>query len=187
MLRSTGILLLLAAAAAAHAGDVSLQGTARLIDGNTLDIDGQAVVLDGIQPIGSTRLCPVGKRRMPCATLAEAELGPLIASQSVSCDLTGSDGLGRAVGRCRVAGVELSAILIERGLADPMPTTEITVTDEDAIEPALPTPDSAQGGPELKLVPAPAASEPAPVAKAAPEPRQAPPRPSHASPRAPTF
>ncbi|NJO36790.1 MAG: hypothetical protein HC871_03120 [Rhizobiales bacterium] len=71
-LLALGIITCIAASVAV--ADEWIGGESKVIDGNALSIAGDDVVLDGILPIRGDRRCEVGKARLPCDSLAVAEL-----------------------------------------------------------------------------------------------------------------
>jgi endonuclease YncB( thermonuclease family) len=160
-LLALGIIMCVAVSEAA--ADEWIVGGSKVIDGNALSVAGDDVVLDGILPIRGDRKCDVGKARLPCASLAVAELGRIVSNQAVNCRITSEDSRGRLVGRCFVKDLDLSAELIALGLAEPASGDELRTVlgragDADFAEP------NAQGGPPFPLPASevPGATQPAP-------------------------
>jgi endonuclease YncB( thermonuclease family) len=94
-------------------------GTARVIDGDTLAIDGVRVRLEGIDAPEAGQTCAVRGQAepWPCGTDATRTLRALTAGQSTTCERVGTDSYGRMLGRCFAAGIELNRQMVERGHA----------------------------------------------------------------------
>lgn len=106
--------------AAAGVGQVSneIRGRARVIDGDTLDIAGQRVRLEGIDAPEINQTCiGKGKRQWPAGRAAAAALARWIRGQEVTCRTTGYGRYGRALANCRVGSKDLNAAMIDGGLA----------------------------------------------------------------------
>jgi endonuclease YncB( thermonuclease family) len=153
------IALVLMLSVSAVAGDW-IRGSPRVIDGNTLSIDGQTIVLHGIEKIDSRRLCDKGGHRFPCHTLAVSALGRMVSNQTVLCETFEGSTSASLIGRCIVDNIELAEELVKEGLAE---------VDEDAVIPeridtvgtAPEGVGGARGGPaETLATPAPPAAEP---------------------------
>lgn len=94
-----------------------LQGTASVIDGDTIEIHGQRVRLSGIDaPERGARCGAVNVYEK--ASLA---LSDMTRTQTVSCTILDIDRYGRKVGRCAVAGVGLEAAMVRAGWARDWP------------------------------------------------------------------
>jgi hypothetical protein len=102
--------------------DSWLRGSPRIIDGHTLSMEGQTVLLAGIRPAGSRQLCQKGARRFPCSMLATSELGRLVNNRTVLCEVLTRDELGRILGRCFVNELDIAEELVRRGLAEEDPS-----------------------------------------------------------------
>jgi endonuclease YncB( thermonuclease family) len=95
-----------------------IAGPASIVDGDTLDIGGQRVRLDGIDAPESAQTC--SKRwagSWDCGKAATRALGALINGHHVSCRSSGTDKYGRMLGVCSVEGTELNAALVRAGMA----------------------------------------------------------------------
>jgi endonuclease YncB( thermonuclease family) len=113
---SLGALLLLPAdKTSAHA---TLSGPARVIDGDTLDIDGRRVRLEGIDAPETGQTC--GRRLFgtwDCGKASARALQKLVAGRELSCENRGTDKYGRMLGVCFVGGEDVNAVMVREGLA----------------------------------------------------------------------
>lgn len=103
---------------AARSSGEPIEGPARVLDGDTLDIAGVRVRLEGIDApeIGQTcGLKWVG--RWDCGSAAATALEKLISNQVVACASRGVDKYGRLLGTCRAGGRDLNAEMVRQGLA----------------------------------------------------------------------
>lgn len=88
----------------------------RVIDGETLALDGQVVRLAGVRAPQRGQLChDVAGREYDCGAAAAAAVARLIAGRDVECRLQGRDPMGRPTGFCRAGGAELNASLVADG------------------------------------------------------------------------
>lgn len=93
-------------------------GRASVVDGDTLEIRGERIRLWGVDAPESEQICnDAGRREYRCGQKAALELSRWLGARSVSCSQLDTDRYGRAVSRCRVAGNDLGAWLVSRGLA----------------------------------------------------------------------
>jgi endonuclease YncB( thermonuclease family) len=96
----------------------SLNGTARVIDGDTLDIHGERVRLEGIDAPELAQAC--GRRRggtWRCGEAAASALRRLIAARAIVCQRQGRDKYGRTLGVCFADGHDINAEMVREGLA----------------------------------------------------------------------
>jgi len=111
-----GILVLIPVADTVAGGGVS--GSARVIDGDTLDIAGERVRLEGIDAPETAQTCHrhfVGT--WACGRAASKAIKRLIAGREVSCQSRGTDKYGRILGVCHVAGRDINAEMVREGFA----------------------------------------------------------------------
>ena len=94
-------------------------GQARVIDGDTIQIRGQSIRLQGID---------APERRWPSGKSAAIFLENLIAGDDVSCFTTETDRYGRRIGDCTVRGAALD-IDLEGGTVTVGDTTPPTLVD----------------------------------------------------------
>ncbi|ONG49745.1 hypothetical protein BKE38_20420 [Pseudoroseomonas deserti] len=97
-------------------------GQPRVIDGDTMDLDGIRVRMQGIDAFEHDQQCTrAGGGRFACGAAARAELAELIGGREVTCTPDGSLTHGRTVATCTVADrgrtVNLNAAMVRSGLA----------------------------------------------------------------------
>ncbi len=100
------------------AARATLSGVARVVDGDTLDIDGRRVRLEGIDAPESAQTC--GRRLFgtwDCGKASTKELKRLIAGHELSCENRGTDRYGRMLGVCFIGGEDINALMVREGLA----------------------------------------------------------------------
>jgi endonuclease YncB( thermonuclease family) len=96
---------------------VTLQGAARVVDGDTLEVAGTSVRLFGIDAPERGQSCDGAGGPWPCGRWAGQELARLTTGQTVRCTGVEADRYGRLVARCAVAAGDLGAALVEGGAA----------------------------------------------------------------------
>ncbi|MGM0583236.1 MAG: thermonuclease family protein [Pseudomonadota bacterium] len=108
------LLCLLAAAPAAAAERVA--GPARVIDGDTLEVAGRSVRLEGIDAPEIDQTCrDASGARYPCGRLAAKTLAGLVSGKRVRCEGPGPDPRGRLVAVCHAGGRDLGGALTRAG------------------------------------------------------------------------
>ena len=95
-----------------------MSGTATVIDGDTLDISGQKIRLEGIDAPESAQTCGRAKGgTWACGRAAGEALAKLVERRRVTCRSEGVDRYDRMLGVCSVDGVEINAEMVRRGFA----------------------------------------------------------------------
>jgi len=95
-----------------------LSGTARVIDGDTLDLQGTRIRLLGIDAPESGQACRDAQGApYPCGERARAALAEMIAGRPVSCTIEREDRYRRGLAVCTAAGIDLNAEMVRRGAA----------------------------------------------------------------------
>ena len=95
-----------------------LRRTRPRIDGDTIDIDGVRVRLEGIDAPQTGQTCERAQSgTWPCGRAATAFLARLVVGREVHCAPTGRDRYGRMLGVCSTEGLELNAQMVRSGLA----------------------------------------------------------------------
>ncbi|WP_168707758.1 thermonuclease family protein [Sphingopyxis sp. PAMC25046] len=97
------------------AQDVS--GPARVSDGDTLNLTGVVVRLYGIDAPELKQTCMRGDSRWACGREAAGKLAALVEGHTVRCEQRDIDDYGRTVAMCRVGRADLSAAIVDAGLA----------------------------------------------------------------------
>ncbi len=120
VLALTSLLLLPARDTAAYSGPPpnTLTGVVRVIDGDTIEIAGRHVRLEGIDAPEIAQRCGrwlVGT--WPCGTAAGDALEKLVGAKTVTCESRGLDKYGRTLGVCSVDGRDINAEMVREGYA----------------------------------------------------------------------
>ncbi|MDE0412482.1 MAG: thermonuclease family protein [Gammaproteobacteria bacterium] len=97
--------------------DATLTGTARIIDGDTLEVRGSRIRLHGIDAPESAQRCRSGGRVWSCGREATRALARRIGSHPVACKKRARDRYGRVVAVCRVGGEDVNAWMVAEGWA----------------------------------------------------------------------
>jgi len=102
-----------------HAAVDSLVGYARVIDGDTLDLSGRRIRLNGVDAPESTQICEMHGQPYRCGEAATRALADLVRDTMVRCDPSGTDRYRRILARCRTVtdDVSLGAWLVRNGYA----------------------------------------------------------------------
>ena len=95
----------------------NLQGHARVIDGDSLNIDGQPVRLMGIDAPELDQLCQINGRDWQCGRAAVKALRNRVSGQSLQCATYGPDKFDRLLAICRLGSIEINAWMVEEGWA----------------------------------------------------------------------
>lgn len=98
-----------------QAQDVS--GPARASDGDTLNMTGIVVRLHGIDAPELSQTCARAGKPWACGRDAASKLAQLVTGQQVRCEQRDMDDYGRIVATCRAGSIDLSAAMVDAGLA----------------------------------------------------------------------
>lgn len=109
--------LLLSAPTHATPPSTLVQGLARVVDGDTLAINGQRIRLYGIDAPESAQQCYHNGKGWDCGQASAWELTHKIAGAPVSCQVRDTDRYGRLVAVCQTSSVLLNASQVEGGWA----------------------------------------------------------------------
>jgi endonuclease YncB( thermonuclease family) len=94
------------------------EAVARVVDGDTLEVDGIRYRLHGIDAPEAGQSCAASDgREWRCGQAAIQHMEKLTAGKSVRCDDRGTDGYGRTIGVCTADGVDLNAAMVDTGMA----------------------------------------------------------------------
>jgi endonuclease YncB( thermonuclease family) len=95
-----------------------LVGIPRVIDGDTIDIEGTRVRLEGIDAPETGQTCNDRHGRpWDCGNAATKVLRDLIGHNEVQCRHAGLDKYGRMLGTCYVGQVDINAEMVHSGYA----------------------------------------------------------------------
>lgn len=117
--REAALDLVLPRTAAAEAGTAPavLSGLVTVVDGDTLDLNGQRIRLHGVDAFERNQTCGTGASAWPCGQVAAQTLARRLDGRAVTCEPLDTDRYGRTVARCRTGGEDVAAFLVDRGLA----------------------------------------------------------------------
>lgn len=124
MLAAVVIIVALSVLGAVHAAEI-VAGSARVIDGDTLEVAGGRIRLQGIDAPERWQKCrDRHDHSYPCGSAATAALNSKIGPGQVRCEVSPErDRYGRPLGVCFTgAGVDLNAWMVDR--ATPSPTSD---------------------------------------------------------------
>ncbi len=107
-------------------------GPARVIDGDTLEVQGQRIRLHGIDAPESRQLCRLDDKPWQCGKNATNALTEKIAQRPVTCEDLGRDRYERIIGRCAVAGEDMGAWMVTEGLALAYRRYSLDYVDQEA-------------------------------------------------------
>jgi endonuclease YncB( thermonuclease family) len=100
----------------AAAGQIA--GYARVIDGDTIDIDGTRIRLHGIDAPELSQWCGRnGAPVYPCGEDAKAALERIIGGAKVACEPRDHDRYGRTIGACVAHGLDVGREMVRQGWA----------------------------------------------------------------------
>lgn len=89
-----------------------------VVDGDTLDIGGTRVRLEGIDaPELGQRCGRAWFGTWACGAKAQGALYDLVVGKTVTCSSVGQDKYGRVLGLCSLNGVDINKAMVGRGLA----------------------------------------------------------------------
>jgi endonuclease YncB( thermonuclease family) len=94
-----------------------IAGAARVVDGDTLELRGEKLRLQGIDAPEMAQTCEASGRPVPCGKLAAAHLDELIGSRPLDCAIEGKDRYGRGLARCRADGRDIAEAMTRDGWA----------------------------------------------------------------------
>jgi endonuclease YncB( thermonuclease family) len=130
--------LLLLLPSAETAARVDLSGPARVIDGDTLEIAGERVRLEGIDAPEMAQTCGSHLRgSWACGKAAAAALARLLGGERITCADRGTDKFGRMLGTCFLGTRDINAWMVREGLAWAFAKYSRTYVHEEAEARAL--------------------------------------------------
>ena len=114
-LRSSLVLAVLLVAPAALA--LTRESGVRVVDGDTIDLNGQKVRLFGIDAPEKTQSCDRHGQSWACGAWSVGMLERAIGSAAVVCTAQDTDRYGRLVATCTADGVDLARAQVQAGAA----------------------------------------------------------------------
>lgn len=94
-----------------------VDGLPRVVDGDSLELDGRRLRLWGIDAPELSQTCGTGDIPSPCGRNARERLRALVARGDFRCRLSGTDRYGRDLADCRAGGVYVNAEMVRSGHA----------------------------------------------------------------------
>lgn len=95
-----------------------VSGPARLIDGDTIDIAGHRIRLEGIDAPEKAQRCPADEgRTWDCGEAATRRLSSLIAGRDVTCQVVEKDRYDRLIASCHAGQTDLNRMMVVTGSA----------------------------------------------------------------------
>ncbi len=95
----------------------TLEGRARVVDGDTLELDGRRVRLFGIDAPELNQTCDRGGVAWTCGEAARSALGRMVSGKRLVCGVRDIDRYGRDVAICSVGGRDVGALMVRQGMA----------------------------------------------------------------------
>lgn len=92
-------------------------GFARVVDGDSLVVDGREIRLYGIDAPELAQTCERAGQPWPCGEAARQRLGELAGHWLLRCAVQTADRYGRLVSRCRSGEEDIARRMVEEGLA----------------------------------------------------------------------
>ena len=120
LLPMLGLALAAAVAPIAPPAQAEIAGPPKIIDGDTIEVQGAAVRLYGIDAPELGQTCRIGQQAYDCGKIARTALLDLTAGVSVTCKLAPPDPASTAEGRpgrCYAEGYDLSEGMAYTGWA----------------------------------------------------------------------
>ena len=96
---------------------MDISGPVRVVDGDTIDIAGQRIRLQGLDAPEQGQTCFAQDQEWNCGQRATSALIGLIGSQRVDCRAEGRDRYGRTIGFCWVGDTDIGQWLVRGGHA----------------------------------------------------------------------
>ena len=113
----TTLTLLIALVTAAPAADV-ISGVPYIVDGDTLSIGNLKIRLEGIDAPETDQIClDQNAATWTCGVVVRDRLAERVGKHSIDCTPRGTDRYGRTLAVCSLAGEDLNAWMVRRGLA----------------------------------------------------------------------
>jgi len=95
----------------------TLRGKANIVDGDTIDIAGIPIRLQGIDAPEQLQKCTGDGGQVACGRLATKALASMVGSAPITCILLGKDNYDRLLGECSSEGQNLNARMVRDGWA----------------------------------------------------------------------
>ncbi len=97
--------------------DGHLEGTPKLVDGDSFFLAGKEVRMQGIDAPEWRQSCTRDGKSWPCGEEARRQLARLLAGQKMVCRIHSVDQHGRLLAHCSAGGQDLNAAMVSSGFA----------------------------------------------------------------------
>lgn len=95
-----------------------IDGIATVVDGDTIDLAGHRIRLEGIDAPETAQTCTrASGESWDCGRAASRQLGALIQGQSLQCEGVGTDKYARTLALCFLDGEDVNRAMVEAGYA----------------------------------------------------------------------
>ncbi len=94
-----------------------VEGRARVVDGDTLELDGRKVRLFGIDAPELDQTCDADGQLWACGAEARAALAQIVAQRRLVCEVRDVDRYGRDVAVCSAGGADVAGLMVQQGMA----------------------------------------------------------------------
>jgi endonuclease YncB( thermonuclease family) len=112
------LLALAIALCATQAQARAITGPAKVIDTGVIEIDGQRIMLFGVDSVMRKQNCTIDGKPWQCWAAAIRELETLVDQGPATCEVMGDpDPYGRLLGRCTINGASLNQEYVRSGFA----------------------------------------------------------------------
>lgn len=98
-----------------------ITGSARAVDGDSLEMTGFDIRLLGIDAPEAIQTCKRNGGDWACGQDAKIMLGALVEGKVLNCRQSGTDSYGRVVASCRAGRTDLAEALVRAGMAVALP------------------------------------------------------------------
>ncbi len=99
-------------------GDLPIEGPAAVVDGDTIDVAGKRIRLEGIDAPETSQTCKRATGEgWACGREAQQVLSALVSNKSVACDQRGKDKYQRILAVCFADGEDINAFMVQTGYA----------------------------------------------------------------------
>jgi endonuclease YncB( thermonuclease family) len=95
----------------------AVTGTMHIVDGDSFELGGERVRLDGIDAPELHQDCGGASKPWPCGRAAREALRKAASAGAVSCRPIDTDVYGRSVSVCEAGGADLAKAMVVQGLA----------------------------------------------------------------------
>lgn len=94
-----------------------LFGQVRIVDGDTIHLNGEKIRLDGVDAPETDQICTYGNTKYFCGQEATLQLKKIVEKGTLYCEGASKDRYGRIIGTCFVNGENVNRLLVMSGWA----------------------------------------------------------------------